>query len=126
MKWGWLAPRRYGVDHVHCFFAARKGGSFAKNTSGLKRLCENKKKKPQVPPLRSPRFPVELGGAGELHAAFSTESRILGRCECRGVGNLGERSGGTCGFFFLVLAHPLYPLRYAFQFVSAEFFAFFR
>jgi hypothetical protein len=24
----------------------------------------------QVPPLRSPRFPVELGGAGTLHAPF--------------------------------------------------------
>jgi len=26
--------------------------------------------KPQVPPLRYPGFPVELGGVGELHAAF--------------------------------------------------------
>jgi hypothetical protein len=29
--------------------------------------------KPQVPPLRSPRFPVELGGVGKFHAPFSTE-----------------------------------------------------
>jgi hypothetical protein len=36
-------------------------------------------KKQQVPPLRYPGFPVEVSGVGELHAAFSTESRIRGR-----------------------------------------------
>ena len=35
--------------------------------------------KQQVPPLRYPRFPVELVGVGELHAAFLTESRARGR-----------------------------------------------
>src|ERR1700728_173069 len=35
--------------------------------------------KPQVPPLRYPGFPVEVGGVGELHAAFLTESRTRGR-----------------------------------------------
>ncbi len=35
-------------------------------------------KKPQVPPLRCPGFPVESGGVGGVHAAFSTESRIRG------------------------------------------------
>ncbi len=35
--------------------------------------------KPQVPPLRYPEFPVEIGGVGELHAAFFTESRTRGR-----------------------------------------------
>jgi hypothetical protein len=30
----------------------------------------------QVPPLRSPGFPVQLSGVGELRAAFLTESRI--------------------------------------------------
>jgi hypothetical protein len=30
----------------------------------------------QIPPLRSPGFPVELGGVDELRAPFSTESRI--------------------------------------------------
>jgi len=39
----------------------------------------NKSLKPQVPPLRYPRFPVETGGVGELHAAFFTESRTHGR-----------------------------------------------
>ena len=36
------------------------------------RLRENRKEKPQVPPLRYPGFPVELGGVGELHAAMSS------------------------------------------------------
>jgi len=35
---------------------------------------------PQVPPLRSPGFPVEIGGVDELHAALSIESRTRGRC----------------------------------------------
>jgi hypothetical protein len=30
-------------------------------------------------PLRYPGFPVEVGGVGELHAAFLTESRTRGR-----------------------------------------------
>jgi hypothetical protein len=34
--------------------------------------------KQQVPPLRSPGFPVEIGGVIELHAAFLTESRTRG------------------------------------------------
>jgi hypothetical protein len=33
----------------------------------------------QVPPLRSTGFPVEVGGGGDLHAAFLTESRTRGR-----------------------------------------------
>jgi hypothetical protein len=37
------------------------------------------KVKLQVPPLRYPGLPVELGGVGELHAAFLTESRTRGR-----------------------------------------------
>ena len=28
------------------------------------------RKKQQVPPVRYPGFPVEVGGVGELHAAF--------------------------------------------------------
>jgi hypothetical protein len=35
--------------------------------------------KPRVPPLRSPRFPVETRGFDDLHAALSTESRRRGR-----------------------------------------------
>jgi hypothetical protein len=41
----------------------------------------------QVPPLRSPEFPVEVGGVGELRAAFFTESRIRGLGWCRDAGN---------------------------------------
>ena len=33
---------------------------------------------PQIPPLRSPGFPVELGGVGAVHAPFFTERRTLG------------------------------------------------
>jgi len=40
------------------------------------RLCP--KVKLQVPPLRYPAFPVEVGGVGEPRAAFFTESRIRG------------------------------------------------
>jgi hypothetical protein len=32
----------------------------------------------QVAPLRYPGFPLEVGGVGELHAAFLTESRTRG------------------------------------------------
>jgi hypothetical protein len=33
----------------------------------------------QIPPLRSPRFPVETHGVDEFHAALSMESRTRGR-----------------------------------------------
>jgi hypothetical protein len=36
-------------------------------------------KEKQVPPHRSPGFPVGIGGVGELHAAFPNESRTRGR-----------------------------------------------
>src|SRR5271169_4549731 len=39
-------------------------------------LCP--KAKLQVPPLRCPGLPIELGGVGELHAAFRTESCTRG------------------------------------------------
>ena len=39
-------------------------------------LCP--KVKLQIPPLRYPRFPVELGCVDELHAAFFTESSTRG------------------------------------------------
>ena len=56
----------------------------------------------QVPPLRYPGFPVELGGAGELHAAFFTESRTRGRWSvprsrkpgCASVGMTKVEGGG--------------------------------
>ena len=43
----------------------------------------------QVPPLRYPGFPVEVGGAGELHAAFFTESRTRVRVQRYVAGNPG-------------------------------------
>jgi hypothetical protein len=35
-------------------------------------------KKLQIPPLRYPGFPVDVGGVVELHAAFLKESRTRG------------------------------------------------
>jgi hypothetical protein len=55
---------------------------------GLKRVCGNPGEEPQVPPLRSPGFPVE--SLDQLHAALSTESCTRGRCWPREVGNPGE------------------------------------
>jgi hypothetical protein len=46
------------------------------NSPTAQSLCP--KVKLQIPPLRYPGFPVELGGVGELHAAFPTESRTRG------------------------------------------------
>jgi hypothetical protein len=55
---------------------------------------EREGKKPQVPPLRYPGFPVQLIGVGELHAAFLTESRIRGLGWYREVGNPGPLRSG--------------------------------
>ncbi len=52
------------------------------------------KVKLQVPPLRSPLFPVELGGVGELHAAFLTESRTRGDVQHCVSGNPGTLRSG--------------------------------
>jgi hypothetical protein len=45
----------------------------------------------QVPPLRSPGFPVELGGADALHAPFFTE----GRMTFDNATKLNRKSGGA-------------------------------
>jgi len=52
------------------------------------------KVKLQVPPLRAPGFPVELGGVGELHAAFFTESRTRGDIQQCVEGNPGSLRSG--------------------------------
>jgi hypothetical protein len=57
-------------------------------------MCEYGKKKPQVPPLRSPGFPVETSGSDDLHAALFTESRTRGRRWRREVGNPGTLRSG--------------------------------
>ena len=49
---------------------------------------------PQVPPLRSPEFPVETGGVGKLHAAFFTESRTRGHVQRCVAGNPGTLQFG--------------------------------
>ena len=43
----------------------------------------------QIPPLRSPGFPVELGGVGALHAAFLNESSKRGYVQRCVEGNPG-------------------------------------
>jgi hypothetical protein len=71
-------------------------GVVRKAPQGLKRVCENCyfREKPQVPPLRSPGFPVELGGFGELHAPLFTERRTRTSLWCSVAGNPGAfRSG---------------------------------
>ena len=49
---------------------------------------------PQVPPLRYPEFPVEVGGVGELYAPFLTERRTRGPVQCRVAGNPGTLRSG--------------------------------
>jgi hypothetical protein len=51
--------------------------------------CGKLRGPPQVPPLRYPGFPVEIGGVGELHAAFFTESRTRGHVQRSVAGNPG-------------------------------------
>ena len=49
---------------------------------------------PQVPPLRSPGFPVETRGFEAPHAALFTESRTRGGCQQREVGHPGALRSG--------------------------------
>jgi hypothetical protein len=48
----------------------------------------------QVPPLRSPGFPVELGGFGKLHAPLFTERRIRGSVQRGVAGDPGTLRSG--------------------------------
>jgi hypothetical protein len=53
-------------------------------------VCENPKETADLSTtLRSPGFPVELGGVGVLHAAFLTESSTLGHVQRCAAGNPG-------------------------------------
>jgi hypothetical protein len=52
------------------------------------------KVKLQVPPFRYLEFPVEVGGVGEIHAAFFTESRTRGRIQRSVAGNSGSLQSG--------------------------------
>jgi hypothetical protein len=55
-------------------------------------------KKPQVPPLRSPGFPVQPGGVVELHSALFTESRTRGRWLVPRSRKSGYAPVGGCDF----------------------------
>ncbi len=59
---------------------------------------EGRTEKQQVPPLRYPGFPVELGGVGGLHAPFSTERRKRGCVQCCVAGNPATPVGMTILF----------------------------
>ncbi len=51
----------------------------------------------QIPRLRSPGFPVEVGGFLELHAPFLTERRTRCRVRCCVTGNPGRDDKGNGG-----------------------------
>ena len=51
----------------------------------------------QIPPLRSPRFPVEIRGVEEELAPFFTERRTRGPCWCCVTGNRGRDDKGKGG-----------------------------
>jgi hypothetical protein len=69
--------------------------------------------------LGYPGFPVELGGAGELHAPFLTERRTRGPVQCCVAGNPGTlgMTKGRVALSFGVVAgsneQQVPPLRYA-------------
>jgi hypothetical protein len=48
----------------------------------------------QIPPLRSPGFPVETRGVDWVHAVSFAGNRTRGRCQQREVGNPGTLRSG--------------------------------
>ena len=64
------------------------------HTSSVEKHFQERAAEPQVPPLRSPGFPVDARGVGDLHTALSTESRIRGRRQQCEVGNPGALRSG--------------------------------
>ena len=54
---------------------------------------------PQIPRLRSPGFPVEIGGVGELHAPFLTRKAHTQPCPAQ----RGRKSGSEFVTFYLPL-----------------------
>ena len=102
-----IVRKHQGAIHVRSKRLARFGGTVfslvfpyagARQNCGLSgtrcltarhRVCVRTKKKPQISPLRYPGFPVKIGSAGDLHAAFLNQSRIRGRVRCGVAGNPG-------------------------------------
>jgi hypothetical protein len=85
-KFKGLQSNSLGWFHVDCFEGyglqpARKGRVSVQAGYWLREL--------QIPPLRSPGFPVEFSGFHELHAAFFTESRTRCPFYGRAAGNPG-------------------------------------
>jgi hypothetical protein len=62
--------------------------------AGLPVELDARRAKQQVPPLRSPGFPVRRSGFGKLHAPLFTERRIRGSLQCGVAGNSGTLRSG--------------------------------
>jgi hypothetical protein len=58
------------------------------------RVCVRTGRGTAGPSTTLPRIPVELGGVGELHAAFFTESRTRGHVQHCVAGNPGTLRSG--------------------------------
>src|SRR5271156_6410625 len=67
--------------------SAALGMTKGEGCASIKSICRTGKQ--QVPPLRYPGFPVELGGVGALHAAFLNEGSTRGSVQRSVTGNPG-------------------------------------
>jgi len=66
--------------------SAKDGAPGTRRSGGCRKL--------QIPRLRSPGFPVKVGGFLELHAPFLTERRTRCRVRCCVTGNPGRDDKG--------------------------------
>jgi hypothetical protein len=60
-------------------------------------------KEQQVPPLRSPGFPVDVGGVGKLHAASLLKAAQVVAGGCRVAGNPGSSGRDDNSFCLLFI-----------------------
>jgi hypothetical protein len=74
--------------------AGRRGSSASTVSRSAEKHSRGRAAEPQVPPLRSPGFPVENSGVDVFRAALFEESRIRGCCWQREVGNPGPLRSG--------------------------------
>jgi hypothetical protein len=93
-KTGLNGPPEALVAGAESFFSQLAAGKSAtrddKSEGGfLPLLWLAGRTKQQVPPLRSPRFPVDIVGVGKIHAAFFKENRIRCPLRFRVAGNPG-------------------------------------
>jgi hypothetical protein len=74
------AQKRVCYRQVACSGDKGKSSYFPEGRVGWTELGTVTLRRPQVPPLRSPEFPVETRGFDDLHTALFKESRTRGRC----------------------------------------------